>query len=315
MMENAPRHKAEMDWNDLLKKPARLFGYSYFYFIIILGILGYLYISNLTNIGKNSIAPAVLVDSSAFIQDIPMQSPRVIPPIDIIKAGVSSPELVSKGKELFKANCSSCHGDNGQGDGATASALNPKPRNFHSFDGWKNGTKVTQIYKTLQEGITGSAMASYSYMPPEDRFALIHFIRSFMTGHPVDSADELKQLDAAYQLSNGMNVSGQIPVKKAMRMIIAGSEPRVIEVAGIEKSMMLAGGEGALLFKRFVFDERKAIASFVFKKNALINTDELIKIISADPVNVGFEPGVVNLSSNEWAVLFRFLSSQNKIRD
>jgi mono/diheme cytochrome c family protein len=34
------------------------------------------------------------------------------------------------GKTVFDANCSSCHGTSGKGDGPVGSALNPPPRNF-----------------------------------------------------------------------------------------------------------------------------------------------------------------------------------------
>ena len=41
-----------------------------------------------------------------------------------------TPQLVEKGKASFALNCAACHGAKGEGDGAAAAALNPKPRNF-----------------------------------------------------------------------------------------------------------------------------------------------------------------------------------------
>lgn len=38
---------------------------------------------------------------------------------------------VADGATLFKQKCAICHGPDGHGDGPTARALNPKPRNFH----------------------------------------------------------------------------------------------------------------------------------------------------------------------------------------
>jgi mono/diheme cytochrome c family protein len=309
MMENNPKYKAEMDWSDLLKKPAKLFGYSYFYFVLILGALGYLYISNLTNIGKNSIAPAVLSDSTAFVQDIPMQSARVIPPVDVMKVGISSPDLIAKGKELFKANCSSCHGDNGQGDGPTALRLNPKPKNFHLLDAWKNGSKVSQIYKTLQEGITGSGMASYNYLSPEDRFGLIHYVRSFATGHPVDSSEELKQLDAAYQLSKGMNVAGQIPVKKAMQIIVNESKLNHIKISDELKAALAEDNSGANIFWRSVRNASIVFTSFGNSRSLPTGIDQFIKTITADPIQFGFKSSVAQLSADEWHQMYKYIMS------
>ena len=209
----------EIDWNDLRRKPEKLFGYSYLYFLVVLAALGMLYVGNLTTAGKNSIVPGVPVDSSSLQQDLPLQSPRVLPAVDVLKYGTASPELVQKGKDLFKQNCSSCHGDNGDGNGPTAATLASKPRNFHSLDGWKNGSKVSQIYTTLETGLQGTAMSSFNYLTPADRFAIIHFVRSLAPNQPVDSIEELKQLDARYELAKGVNVAGQIPVKKAMKII------------------------------------------------------------------------------------------------
>lgn len=38
--------------------------------------------------------------------------------------------VVSEGKSLYEANCSSCHGPSGQGDGPAAGGLNPAPKNL-----------------------------------------------------------------------------------------------------------------------------------------------------------------------------------------
>ena len=301
-MENVKQQKAEFDWKDLLKKPAKLFGYSYFYFIIMICTIGYLYISNLTIIGKNSVAPFLQKDSSALIQDIPIQNPRVIPPIDVMKFSASTPELIAKGTELYKRNCISCHGDNGNGDGQTSGMLNPKPRNFHSLDGWKNGAKVSQIYKTLQEGIAGSAMSSYSYLSPEERFAVIHYVRSFVSNYPIDSPDELKQLDVTYQLSKGINISGQIPVKKATKILIFENEQgvkRIEWLVGVINSDSRYG-----LLKELAADKLRLVTALSRDPNALSSKDMFIKLVSVDPLHLGLNVKVLRYSDSEWKNLY-----------
>ena len=255
---------------------------SYYVLAILIGV-GLFYIWNLNTIGKNAVNPRVLQDSTALIKDIPLQSPRVIPPVDIMKVGTSSSELINKGRELFKANCITCHGDNGQGDGPSASMLNPKPRNFHSLDSWKNGSKVTQIYKTLKEGILGGGMASYKYMPPEDRFALIHFIRAFANNQPKDSLNDLKQLDATYQLAKGMNVAGQIPIKKALYITEKENTQGAAQIQETAKQLTATNNSGADLLKRVSFDEKKVVTSVTHMKSGVRNVDDFIKIVSADP--------------------------------
>jgi mono/diheme cytochrome c family protein len=307
-MENKPDLKAEIDFKDLLRKPSKLFGYSFIYFIFILGGLGYLYVDNLTVIGKNSVSPIVLKDSSAFVQDIALQSPRILPPVDVMKVSVSTPEMLQKGKELFKANCSACHGDNGEGNGSASATLNPKPRNFHSLQGWTNGSKVSQIYKTLQEGITKNGMASFSYLPPADRFALIHYVRSFTVGHPVDAPQELQGLETAYQLSKGSNTPGQIPIQVAERNIVAEAGPSVARIAELAASIKEgSGNSGEELFVRLARDKRKALTALV-QGTAGGTVEQFIKVVSSDPVQIGFRAEVVQLSSAQWTTLFQYVN-------
>ena len=308
-MDQTPHYKDETDWRDLLRKPAKLFGYSYIYVLAVLVGIGLFYIWNLNTIGKNGVSPTVLQDSVALIKDIPLRSSRVIPPIDVMKASVPTSEFIKKGQELFKANCVACHGENGQGDGPSASMLDPKPRNFHTLAGWKNGSKVTQIYKTLEEGIPGGGMASYNYMPPEERFALIHYTRTLANNQPQDSPDELKQLDATYQLSKGINVTGQIPVKKAMQIVTKEDDPLIAKIQEAKKKMDASETIGAEILKHVSLDETKILTCALHMKKNVKNVNEFIRIVSSDPIHNGFKTNVALLSQDEWMELYQYIYS------
>ncbi len=309
-MEKKPDLKAEIDFKDLIRKPEKLFGYSYVLFVLILTVLGISYMENLTAIGKNSVKPSVLTDSSSFVRDIPFQAARSLPPVDVMMVSASTPELVSKGKELYRTICASCHGDNGEGDGPTAVTLNPKPRNFHQLTGWKNGSKISQIYKTLQEGIPGTAMAAFDYVTPLDRFALIHYVRSLAAGQPVDSQTELQGVETTYQLSMGANSPGQIPVKKAVQIVEGEVAPDVAKIAELAAGLEgQAESAGLLVFDRVARDKNRILAGLLFNNSAsLQSVDQFIKVVSAEPIQLGFKAKVVQLSASDWTALYQFLN-------
>jgi len=81
---------------------------------------------------------------------------------------------VDQGKALFAANCASCHGERGTGDGPTAGALAPPPTNFHV----KEPTQQRAL-EVLENGIPGTAMPPWkSQLNEEQRHAVAEFVRS-----------------------------------------------------------------------------------------------------------------------------------------
>jgi len=115
----------------------------------------------------------------------PEELKAVYPPIPEPPFSESS---VARGREVFTdpagANCASCHGNTGVGDG-------PSAKNFHDDWGYpiqprdltsgvfRAGDTSADLYRTIMTGINGTPMPSYSAtIPPEDIWALVHFIQS-----------------------------------------------------------------------------------------------------------------------------------------
>ncbi len=306
------QRKDEIDFLELLKNPVRLFGLSYFYFLTVAGFIGAYYIWNMNDVSKNGIAPVLLRDSAQFVQDIPMQRGAMFAPVIVAEVGRPSKALIDKGANLFKANCVSCHGDNGMGDGLSAASMTVKPRNFHSAQGWKNGRKVANMYKTLQEGIVQNGMQSFSYLPASDRFALIHYIRTFANDFPVDSLTDLQDLEKTYNLSKGSQLAPQIPVKLAMVKLQKESAADSIYVGKLAVSIASKnqGEQGAVLVRQLTNNSTKLFTAALSMKEKSL--DEFIGTVSVDPVSVGFKPAVVRLSREEWNVLYLYLSKVSK---
>ena len=96
------------------------------------------------------------------------------PPPKVVK---STPALLEKGKASYTTNCDVCHGPKGDGNGPAGAAMNPKPRDFSTP--FKNGKKPEQVFKTLTEGLAGTAMAAFGHLPEEDRWGLVYYVLSF----------------------------------------------------------------------------------------------------------------------------------------
>ena len=128
-----------------------------------------------------------------------------------------TPELVAKGQTLFQAQCSTCHGMEGKGNGPAAAALKPPPRDFTSGY-WKLGGTPAQVFHTISNGSPGTAMPPFSGLPVADRFALAHYVRSLSPKHPDDTPETLK----ASGIGGGSQAAApqqRIPVEHVMAMM------------------------------------------------------------------------------------------------
>lgn len=142
------------------------------------------------------------------------------------KPWVSTADLVAKGKEHYTAQCVSCHGASGKGDGPAAGSMNPKPRDFTTEAGWKNGRKPSSVFKTLKEGLPGTSMAAFGTLPVDDRWALVHYVRSLATQAPEDTAADLAKigLDPTKEDGGAGVQEKTIPIDFAMERL---AEPAV----------------------------------------------------------------------------------------
>jgi c(7)-type cytochrome triheme protein len=99
-----------------------------------------------------------------------------------------SPEIREHGEKLFQGLCSGCHGENGDGNGPFAPFLNPQPRDFSSeafkrrIDASDDQSVDIDLYRTLSLGIKGTAMPAWSALSPRDRWALVHYVKTFASG-------------------------------------------------------------------------------------------------------------------------------------
>ena len=91
--------------------------------------------------------------------------------------GVSLDELparvptLARGAEVYQANCASCHGTLGRGDGPAAAGLDPPPANLANAGALSDVTPLDYFQK-ITIGVTGTAMPGYeSQLSFDDRWA------------------------------------------------------------------------------------------------------------------------------------------------
>jgi mono/diheme cytochrome c family protein len=107
-------------------------------------------------------------------------------PIQIPTEPALTVASIQHGKELFqKLECWKCHGNEGRGDGPSASTLTDsndqpiRPYNFTSDNRSKCGHTNQDLYKIFMTGLDGTPMPSFAdVIKPEDAWDLVHFLRT-----------------------------------------------------------------------------------------------------------------------------------------
>lgn len=65
------------------------------------------------------------------------------------------------GQAVYSANCATCHGETGEGDGPAAVGLEPPPAD-HTDDVWVTGDgSIEAIVNTIENGSPGTAMIAW----------------------------------------------------------------------------------------------------------------------------------------------------------
>jgi len=152
--------------------------------------------------------------------DTPITAKQVIPPIDPKSVMTPNPELMARGKALYGQTCAPCHGTGGKGDGPAGKGLTPAPRNFTAKAGWRNGTRLEDVYRTLEEGLKGSSMVSYNYLSKKDRMALAHVVQSLGAfDHGINDPKAIAELEKLFA-SAGEVIPNRIPLRLAVDRLV-----------------------------------------------------------------------------------------------
>ncbi len=217
-------------------------------------------------------------------------------------------ELIAKGKELFTTTCTSCHGENGDGNGPASGPLNPKPRNFKQADNWTNGKKFSDMYKTLQEGIASRGMAAYEYIAPADRIAIIQYIRATFGGFPEVAEADVTTLETNYSLSKGMKTANNLSVVKSLAILSKEAEAKNAIIDAKAEIITKNASENTNLAAKIISNPKKAVSFCLNDANVLANKESFVKLVSSSINQNGFNAKFLILNNTEMSELYSFLN-------
>jgi mono/diheme cytochrome c family protein len=107
-------------------------------------------------------------------------------PIAIPTEPTLTVDSIKRGAALFqKLECWKCHGQEGRGDGPSASTLTDsndqpiRPYNFTSTNRSKCGRTNADLYKIFMTGLDGTPMPSFAdVVKPQEAWDLVHYLRT-----------------------------------------------------------------------------------------------------------------------------------------
>ncbi|RPJ87169.1 MAG: cytochrome c [Acidobacteria bacterium] len=245
--------------------------------------------------------------------DISARKGKQLPPVDVRKAALADPKQLSDGFRLFTENCASCHGPSGRGDGPAGKTLKPTPRDLTRLTGWKNPTRLSDVFRTVTVGLAGTQMPAFDYLTHEQRFATAHFVVSLAPGRQIDTEATLAALDQEFALSAGAKEPNVIPLATAMDRMLAerAATPALRESATIDDE---AGQE---VFKKVVEPGGKDRLLKLLTTNQSWREDvaRLKVLATVDPIAAGFRPRVRLLADTEWQTLHVYLKGRYPLGD
>jgi len=306
-MENFERPEDEINFSKVLRSPKRqmVLIIPTILMLIIISV-GMYWVYNLDAHYLKKI-PNVKLQRDTVAVELTQKEGKAVAGIDIVELSKPNPAAIAKGKELYNSTCVSCHGANGKGDGVAAAALNPKPRDFTATSGWINGKKFSEMYKTLEEGIKGSGMVSYNFMPVSDRVDIIHYLHTLMSGYGKDTQEDLVKLSEAYKLGAGSSEPNQIPVAKAMSLIEKENANKEKLVLNIAKTLSDSNNPDYSIIVKAISNPERAAAFLMNNSDWKASQEVFYTMVSSNLNYNGFSSSFLRFKKDDVAKLYNYL--------
>lgn len=104
---------------------------------------------------------------------------------------------IENGHTLYQANCLSCHGAKGDGNGPSAPGLEPSPTNFTDVELMSQKSPL-QAYHTISFGVEGTSMVPFKRLSENEKWDLAFYIHTLRKGpdeiQPKDQNIDLREV-------------------------------------------------------------------------------------------------------------------------
>ncbi|MBP7703698.1 MAG: cytochrome c/FTR1 family iron permease [Caulobacter sp.] len=90
----------------------------------------------------------------------------------------TAPPDLALGGRLYQDQCAACHGASGLADGPLSKGMDPPPIAFADLARARERS-VFGLYQVINQGLDGTAMASFSHLPNEEQWALAFYVGRF----------------------------------------------------------------------------------------------------------------------------------------
>ena len=132
----------------------------------------------------------------AYLDHLWVDRPAVGPLVEITPVPNFTNEMRDQGAALFAANCTSCHGETGAGDGPAAAFIEDYPGHLLppadlAAGEVKAGVDPVQLYYRIAAGIPNGntpLMPAYGYLSPEEIWSIVAHLRRNVLPRSVTTA-------------------------------------------------------------------------------------------------------------------------------
>ncbi|HEV2832453.1 MAG TPA: cytochrome c, partial [Hanamia sp.] len=133
------------------------------------------------------------------------QIKKMIMLLHLIQVSPAQYPDIADGRKLFRANCQSCHGKAGEGDGPLAVSFTPRPVNFLS-DSLMQFVSPLQVFNTTRIGVRGTGMPAFDKLSDKEIWEISFYIKSLKFENKFsEKSDSLEKIYEKIQRDNPLS--------------------------------------------------------------------------------------------------------------